>query len=90
MQLDHAATQIEIPMRLRNQKGGEAQELLTVEVGVKEGQSDEASCALYCYKFGQAILQIKKEGGVNWLSGQDDNIDNEDTYSEFIKDSIPS
>ena len=27
-----------------------------------------------------------QKGSVNWLSGQDDNIDNEDTYSEFIKD----
>lgn len=27
-----------------------------------------------------------QKGSVNWLSGQDDNIENEDTYSEFIKD----
>lgn len=27
-----------------------------------------------------------QKGGVNWLSGQDDNIENEDSYSEFIKD----
>lgn len=27
-----------------------------------------------------------QKGSVNWLSGQDDSIENEDTYSEFIKD----
>ena len=27
-----------------------------------------------------------QKGSVNWLSGQYDNIENEDTYSEFIKD----
>lgn len=27
-----------------------------------------------------------QKGSVNWLSGQDDNMENEDTYSEFIKE----
>ncbi len=27
-----------------------------------------------------------KNGSVNWLAGQDEEAENEDTYSEFIKD----
>ena len=53
-------------------------------VGVKEDKALR-QVVLYIAMSLDGYIADQK-GSVNWLSGQDDNIENEDTYSEFIKD----
>lgn len=53
-------------------------------VGVKEDKALR-QVVLYIAMSLDGYIADQK-GSVNWLAGQDDNIENEDTYSEFIKD----